>query len=54
MKKYAIALAFKGKLLEEFLNAWHILDKEMKINSISSHSPRPFVKYSHTFYNFSN
>ena len=43
MKKYAIALAFKGKLLEELLNAWNILDKEMKINSISSHSPRPHI-----------
>jgi len=43
MKQYAIALAFKGKLLKELLNAWHILDKEMKINAIPSLSPRPHI-----------
>ena len=43
MKNYAIALGFKGKLYDNLIKAWQILEKKMNIKYISTRRSEPHI-----------
>ncbi len=43
MTKYAIAIGLSGKIYENLIKTWKILEKEKKIKFISSRSPKPHI-----------
>ena len=42
-KLYAITLRLKGQYYNKILKSWSILDKKLKINYLSSRSPKPHI-----------
>ena len=42
-KLYAITLGLKGQYYNKILKSWSILDKKLKINYLSSRSPKPHI-----------
>ena len=43
MKKYAIALGFKGKIYSNLIKAWNTLEKKININYISTREDEPHI-----------
>ena len=43
IRKLAIALSFKGKIINKIENSWKILLKEFNIKYISDHNCKPHI-----------
>ena len=46
MKNYAVALGFEGKLYDNLIKAWQILEKKMNIKYISTRRSEPHIDLS--------